>query len=316
MQKELNVFPDLKLVDKVDNSELNSVKVEKQKTSYELAYEEMQRQLKEMNFKVVEEAADKRAGFSVVKKEEQQVSKEQLEAEFADLSVLGFETKMFDLSTNTLATDYMARNIDRLYSFARTLQIDKSKAEDLVQDVLESILKAEKSGDGYQFSSDKATMITVGEFVKGRIKGYAKNKRYYVSEVSSIGHGETVITCAATPEETGDMDEMNAFRKQMKNASYEFDGYGNIENSESLREQLLFIESMDELHDFGIMKLLKNMDMFDKLLVGVKSHKYESMFDKVKQAVMTHTDLGEALQAVLEFAKDDRVRFESVLATI
>lgn len=311
----MNVFPDLKLVSNVESKENSELKVKVQKTDYEKAYELMQKQLKAEQFRVVNEKPQ----LKVVKSEARsEVSAEQLEAEFADLDMLGLSSGIFDKNTNNLATQFVENNIQRLYSFARTLQIDKSKAEDLVHDVFKSLVIAERNGDCYQFSGDKATMITVEEFVKGRIKGYSKNRAYYVSEVSNVGNGNTVITCAATPEETGDYDSANnnSFRNTLKNASYEFNDYDTIEGSESLREQLLFIESMDELHRFGIIKMLKNIDVFDNFLSGVKSHKYESIFNTIRQAVVTHNELGEALQSVLEFAKDDRVRFESVLATI
>lgn len=311
----MNVFPDLKLVSNVESKENSELKVKEQKTDYEKAYELMQKQLKAEQFRVVNEKPQLKVVKSEVRNE---VSAEQLEAEFADLGMLGLSYGIFDKNTNNLATQFVVNNIQKLYAFARTLQIDKSKAEDLVHDVFKSLVIAERNGDCYQFSGAKATMITVEEFVKGRIKGYSKNRAYYVSEVSNVGNGNTVITCAATPEETGDSDSANnnSFRNTLKNASYEFNDYDTIEGSESLREQLLFIESMDELHRFGIIKMLKNIDVFDSFLSGVKSHKYESIFNTIRQAVVTHNELGEALQSVLEFAKDDRVRFESVLATI
>lgn len=311
----MNVFPDLKLVSNVESKENSELKVKVQKTDYEKAYELMQKQLKAEQFRVVNEKPQLKVVKSEVRNE---VSAEQLEAEFADLGMLGLSSGIFDKNTNNLATQFVVNNIQKLYAFARTLQIDKSKAEDLVHDVFKSLVIAERNGDCYQFSGAKATMITVEEFVKGRIKGYSKNRAYYVSEVSNVGNGNTVITCAATPEENGNSDSANnnSFRNTLKNASYEFNDYDTIEGSESLREQLLFIESMDELHRFGIIKMLKNIDVFDSFLSGVKSHKYESIFNTIRQAVVTHNELGEALQSVLEFAKDDRVRFESVLATI
>lgn len=80
---------------------------------------------------------------------------------------------------NTEFTDYVTENFERLIKYASRLNIDVSKAQDLISDVWISYKNNEENGKGFDMSKGHSLIQTVEESVKARIKCYAKNVRYH-----------------------------------------------------------------------------------------------------------------------------------------
>ena len=91
-------------------------------------------------------------------------------------TVVGITAELKDID-NTYFTDYVSdpNNLRDLIQFARHLDMDPTRAEDLVQDVWISYRKNEENGECYDTSAGHDVYISVEEAVKARMKLMAHN---------------------------------------------------------------------------------------------------------------------------------------------
>lgn len=109
---------------------------------------------------------------------------------------LGLEAKVIELDTNSEASDYIMSNYNELIKFIRSNNIKEEKANDLLHDVYISIVDDENNGEAFDMeygtNHDKTgkehRLMEIKQFVHGRIKLYAKNKKYRTDIVES-GNG-------------------------------------------------------------------------------------------------------------------------------
>lgn len=93
--------------------------------------------------------------------------------------------KLVEPETNTVGSDFIKDNFDRLLNYtARKLNIntkfeDSTRANDLLTDVFIKITEDEQDGCGYNPNYfENGDNITVEQYIFAKIIGYAKNSRY------------------------------------------------------------------------------------------------------------------------------------------
>lgn len=223
---------------------------------------------------------------------------------------------------NHLASEYIVDNLAAITNQAyKMVGVDPNKAEDLVQDLIESVLKSEACGEGYDIShSNAGSVITVAEFVYGRMKLYSKNRKYQMGACEShtstrrVGNQSKSVTdfevlSASTMGDT-DYDSMSSVQRAYASAhSYDND-IDTVDTMVSLRQDISFCCEFNEVVGFDFMRMFKNIEIF------ASSAFEDSLFDRLRKALKIHDELRDALHNVLMASATDRSAFELVLAEV
>ena len=224
----------------------------------------------------------------------------------------GMNASFIEPKVNTEASDYFAEHFDEIRRQARKMGIHADYVDDLVTDVWQSIREAELNGNGYDVShSNEGDVITVEEFVYGRIKGYSMNIKYRpdISERRiSKNSTRSIEIIAASSTDTSELDKLDNFQKAYALAAT-YDDIDAIEAEMSLRSNIEFCMGFDEAIGFNIINLLKNIDAFAE--VGFSN----SLFDKLKEACNYHTEFGDAFKDIMSMAQTCKPVFEVVVAS-
>ena len=224
---------------------------------------------------------------------------------------IGMDACFIEADTNHEASDYIHDNYSTILKQTRKMQgVAFDKAEDLLMDVFVSIREAELNGLGYNSEehSNDGDIITVAEFVYGRIKGYSRNKKYSNGvEVHHSTDGD-IVTGSASSLDGEDLEEMDGFQKAMSVASTE-DDLEAIELEVSLRESIEYILSFDELVGFSLLSFFKNR----KSIANMEYN--SSVFDKLASVANMHPDFKEAFYDAMNFANKNSDAFDAVIKT-
>lgn len=263
-----------------------------------------------------------------------------------------------------LLTDYknILNNLIKSNS-KRAHRIDINKAEDLLHDVYISLVEAEENGEGFDMEYGsrvnengevESNLISVEQFVNGRIKLYAKNSKYSSSVVESKSDtvnerhvilsteidrdgndviakngkkklvkkvrnkkvGITVSTVAASFNDGGDLEDNDDFQRAYAMSSVA-DTTDDIAEQLSLRSQIDYCIDICSLHGVNILNILKNIDTIDRLLGdnGAKLKHGESVFSKLAELANYHTELGDTLMDILRYSSRNRAAFDAVIST-
>lgn len=220
---------------------------------------------------------------------------------------------------NHLASTYAAEHLKELVNEARKCpEVDPSKIEDLVQDLIESLLKSEEAGKGYSIDySNNGSVITVAEFVFGRLKRYAMNTKYKViserhtSNKNINGENKAVVDFEihyASYDEGADIDQLSSMQRAYAMAkSYDSD-IEEVDNRISLRQNIELCLGFNDVVGFNLLNLFKNIDMFSE------GEFDDGIFTTLRKAVSEHDQLKDAIQDVIMFSASDHGAFEEVLA--
>ena len=227
--------------------------------------------------------------------------------------------ELIEPEVNHVASDYLVDHYDALLKRIRCdVNVDPSKAEELLHDVYVSIATAENEGRGYDIShSNEGDIITVEGFVNGRIDRYAKNLKYSVDGTNrhikrrTVGGETTAVTdfdiVYASPD-FGDPDNMTGIQRAYMNAHSYDSEIESIEDEMSLRSSINFCLDFNDVVGFNLLNLFRNIDIFGQNVD-------KSIFDNLRSKMEYHDEFGEAMLNVLKCARDHRAIFESVLAT-
>lgn len=280
----------------------------------------------------------------------------------SESSKFGYTATIIEPDVNQEASRYIIDNYQTLIGLIRSYDIKYEKAHDLLHDVYISIVEAEQDGNGYdpqfgtkvdEFGNIESNIISVAQFVIGRIKLYAKNMKYrtdiieaaegYVqqtevyyepkldkngNEIIENGQPKMVkkteskkvkilmTSSAASFNAGGDLDENNdELQKAFAMASVS-DSIDDIIEIRSLREQIDYCIDICDLHNVNIMNIFKNLDKLSGLLgdYSSKSKKAESVFSKVTELINNHSDFQEALMNVMRYSMKNRAAFDYVIS--
>lgn len=205
---------------------------------------------------------------------------------------------------NDLATTYMVDHYDTLvWYIGKTLGI--AYPEDMYSDVFLSMMNAERQGRGYNGSYGDGG-ISVAQFVYGRIKRYAKNKKYASS--AEIINGSAVVAASATTDEVEDMD---SFQRAYALASIS-DTTESLDASCSIRDELEYLIDICNFYDIKIVHIIRNMDK----LVGMSRKAISAAMSDIKSIAERDKEFGEVLRNVLTYSSTNRDRLLAMLDEI
>lgn len=202
-------------------------------------------------------------------------------------TIPGLKNKLRDKSNN-IATSYIENHYQEMIAAALKMGISEDKAEDLVHDVYISLIRSEDNGDGYTIrKKENGTVITVEQFVYGRLKGYSKNIRYkngrfnnFEIPASNNGHRQ---------------EELNSIQLAYENTST---GTDEIEESDLRISVLSQIEYLKKFTECGV-----NMNF---VLHHLRELSYSSvdltLFEAVKIIVRNNKQFADALSDTFKFA--------------
>ena len=236
-----------------------------------------------------------------------------------EASLPQISSKLFEYS-NTEASSFIVDNYDKLEKAAAGMNISPDKASDLVHDVFISVVKSERSGEGY--NPDYLGVDSVEKFVYGRMKAYSKSPKYKsdvveMARVSSSSR-EPVYSyaVAASFDEKNDKDnnEYDSFQLAYMNANIANTTDEIIDNS-SIEEQFEYLLDICSKYDIKVANILKNMDKISSLLNSSKFYrKGLDILKDLKSSLDYNDEAKEALTNVLELSKRDRDAFELLIS--
>lgn len=226
----------------------------------------------------------------------------------------GMQACWMDPRYNDEASKFIAENLSTIRVQARKMGVDPEKVDDLVSDVWVSIRSAELNGEGYDISySNEDDIITVEEFVYGRIKGYSRNVKYHSGvmekRLNRSDITKSIEVIPASFDETTELDNLNGFQKAYAMAA-SYDNLDSVEAELSLRNNIEYCLSFDEEVGFSILNLFKNIHMFSD--GGFNN----SLFDNFKAALKYHDEFCIAFKEVMEVALNNKGAFDAVVQSI
>lgn len=230
-----------------------------------------------------------------------------------DVNFLGMSAEFLEPNVNKEASNYMTEHYDSIRAQVRKMGIPLDMVDDLVSDVWLSISEAELRGEGYDVSfSNEGDVITVEEFVFGRIKRYSMNTKYHnnTSERhASKDKSKTIEVYSASCSDASDLDKLDGFQKAYALAA-SYDEIEDVDAEMSLRSNIEFCLGYNDIIGFNIINFFKNMDMFASMSFN------PSIFDKLKDAMNCHTDFRDAFKEVMLVAVNKKPLFESIVSAI
>lgn len=180
-------------------------------------------------------------------------------------TVVGIPVDMVD-SDNTEFTDFIAKNYHSLIKYAKTMNIDLSKADDLINDTWASYKLNEENGKGYDVSAGHGDIITIEEAVKARIKLMARNAIYH----RATDNGQEVLA-----HFTDDTDEDPIQTGYTNMASVEDVNAAIIEEQADLYENMTyFVSSTKNCRICG----LSFLEKLDSVVESVESDVFNANF--------------------------------------
>lgn len=247
-----------------------------------------------------------------------------------------------EMNINHDASTYLVNNIEALVKFAASQpNVNKDKAEDMVNDVFVSLLVAENNGEGFDPSYGDG-MLDVSTFVKGRIKGYACNAEYSKNTVEvgkktmNVKHTvetvktdmsgkpikdrkgnkkiekqvinekvtSTITVYAASGADLNGEATCDNFQLAYANAAVA-DASDNIDAAISIREQIENCIDICELHGFNLLNLFKNLDKIQAQVCALgssnKKKSSDSVFYDLTKLIYEHDELESDLHDIFKF---------------
>lgn len=262
---------------------------------------------------------------------------------------LGIGDKLFEPKSSKEASKYVEEHFKKLSASACKMGVSPDKADDLVIDVWISLVKAERNGEGYDMAYEGADgYISVEQFVYGRIKGYAMNKKYHSDGVEESGKRTSVISnqkqlvscgldeqgnlkfketnskkkvkistivCSASFEDTNSdyAGENDSFQRAYRVASSEDDLDSTLDHL-SIREELEYTIRISELGGLNILNIFRNIDEIGRCLKETNSRKPSCLFQSIINVVESNPDFADALRNVLMYSSKHPGEFETLIS--
>lgn len=211
-------------------------------------------------------------------------------------TVYGISNTMMEVVDHD-ATAYVAEHYQQLVTNSLKMGVDPSKANDLVHDVYLSLDKAENNGDGYNMNYGiKGAIITVEQFVYGRLKRYSLNKRY-----KTPSGNPNEISASSTSSE---LSELNSAQVAYETAQ-SVDDIEAIENKLSVEEEAQYILTFQKQVNMDLRWFLKNIQLmatmeFDTSLLGEL------------RGLIADSDFADALKSVVKFAGTNKADYDAM----
>lgn len=221
--------------------------------------------------------------------------------------MVGVSASLKDVE-NTIFTEYVTKNRDSLVKYAMTLKnIDKAKAEDLVDDTWISYKRNEE--DGKCFSTDKGhdVYITPEEAVKARMKLMVKRMDSQKKESKYLQNtSASQVICAHFTDDTDDDSLQTLLTRSAKETSNEIESI-NVDLKDSM---MYFIACTQDCRVPGI-TLLERMD----IIVDMVEHNTFSLSNAnyISDLWTRGKDVkGAFSEIVTTYSKDNKTYFRTL----
>lgn len=226
----------------------------------------------------------------------------------------GMSARFVNPVINSEASTYLSLHLNEVINYVRSKHtIDPSKVDDLINDVWESLRNSELEGEGYDISHSRdGDVITVAQYVYGRINGYAANHTYHIGSMEkrlSKDPMKTIDIVSASCSDASDLDSLDGYQKAYALAASE-DDIDMIDDMLSLRSNIDICRAYDKDIGFGVVNLLKNIDMFASVDFN------SGIFDKVRKLVARSEEFRDAFHQILSVAVKSKPAFDSVVESL
>jgi len=214
-------------------------------------------------------------------------------------TIYGVNNQIKELETNKVASEYLLEHYDEIIASVRSRGIDQSLCVDLVHDVYTSLIKGEKNGNCYDLNKGKQGVISVEQFVHGRIKKYCMNKKYRKSM------NDTEVSASSM---TSEIEEMNRYQVAYEMAS-SYDDIESIDLDASINEELEYCMSFQSTLKMNIRYFLKNLNKISSMSVDI------SVFKSLRD-MAANKDFVESLRSLVEYSKRFPEKYEQLIANV
>ena len=261
---------------------------------------------------------------------------------------------------NKEASTYIKDNYNDLITYIRAMEIKEEKSCDLLHDVFVSIVESENDGIGFDMDfgntdeSEDLSVMDVAQFVKGRIKLYAKNSKYRTDVIESVpvsvqkieytyepevdAKGRVVLgkngqakmiktriaekvpvymtSVAASFTDGGDkLEDNDDFQRAYASAATP-DSTDDVLLKDHLREQIDYCIDICELHGVKVINVLKNLDLLADMLgdVSKKKKTADNIFAPLTNLVEYHDELCNSLIDVIRLSASHKNIFNEVIS--
>lgn len=184
-------------------------------------------------------------------------------------TVSGVDNVMREVETNSEFTDFIAKNYERLVDEAPKFGIDPEFSVDLINDVWHSYKIDEANGNCYDMcKGNRDGFISLEQSVYGRIKLYAKNKRYQKATEAprfNKATGKYEMKEIASSFTSEELDTMTGCQKQYAQMN-SYDDLGAVEDKLALAENIQYLLAFGDKLGLPVLNVIETiMDMRDKL---------------------------------------------------
>lgn len=220
----------------------------------------------------------------------------------------GMENTMVEPDVNRLATDFIATNYEKLLIASRKMGVREEKCHDIVHDVLESVMRCENNGAGYNPNKGNiGEYISLEEFVYGRLKKYSLNKKYRVNEKSIKGNKNVVIELPSSCWDE-QVENLTFYQKAYATAP-SYDDLEKVELELSVGEELEYCLTFENQLNMNLRYFLKNISKIASMSIEV------SVFQELRK-LANNSDFIEAIKTLIEYAKDSPEKYEALVSNI
>lgn len=235
------------------------------------------------------------------------------EREIVETNFNGMSAAFIEPAFNNEASKYMAEHLDEIRRQVLKMGVHIDVVDDLISDVWLSISEAEKRGEGYDVShSNEGDIITVGEFIFGRIRGYRMNARYRNDGTErhiSKDRSKCIEITSASCSDASDLDNLDGMQKAYAMAA-SYDDIEDVDAEISLRSNIELCLGYNGMVGFNLLNLFKDMD----IIAGVEFN--TGIFDMLKATMSRHEEFKDAFKEVMLIATRHRPVFDSVVSTM
>lgn len=261
---------------------------------------------------------------------------------------------------NNEASTYIKDHYTELINYIKQLDIKDEKASDLLHDVFVSIVELENDGDGFNMDfgntdeKESLSVMDVAQFVKGRIKLYAKNAKYRTDIIESVpvsikkieytyepevdAKGRQVVgkngqvkmirtrnsenvqifmtASAASFNDGGDKLEDNDDFQRAYASAHTADSTDDIMIVEELRDRINYCIDVCDLHGVKILNILKNVDSLADMLgdISKKKKTADNIFSALTDLVSYHDELSRDLIEIFKFSANHKAVFSQLIS--
>lgn len=215
------------------------------------------------------------------------------------------QTKMFQPEINREASEYMADHLIEIINQIPRMgtNISPDKCSDIFQDVYISIVEGENNGKGYDPSRDKS----VAEFVYGRVKGYAKNAKYFsdfvdVHSSSSAENRAYVVAATYMGESEKDDRDMSSFQMAYQNAA-DVDEIDMVDTCVSVEDAIYDCKEQLEHLGINMAGLFKNIETLIEGLGKFNGNDGHPIFSELRRLSYNNPKIMDDFRIILDYRR-------------